>query len=98
MKASTSGTVQLHDGSTKVLRQKRLTGVRTSEGSKWMVSGKLGGSEDTTQESPAQDPSLSICYSLNTYNLPRHRHSQRTTSQSVCGDACTRAVMSAHIC
>ena len=32
IKASTSGIAQLHDGSTKVLRQNRLTGVRTSEG------------------------------------------------------------------
>ena len=32
IKASTSGMTQLHDGSTKVLRQKRLTVVRTSEG------------------------------------------------------------------
>ena len=30
MKASSSGIDQLHDESTKVLRQKRLTGVRTS--------------------------------------------------------------------
>ena len=33
--------------------------------------------EDTTQESPAQDPALSICYSLTTYNLPRHHHSRK---------------------
>ena len=41
--------------------------------------------EDTTQESPAQDPSLSSCYSLITYNLPRHLHNQRTTSRSLFG-------------
>ena len=28
--------------------------------------------EETPQDSPAQDPSLSICYSLTTFNLPRH--------------------------
>ena len=54
--------------------------------------------EDTTQESPAQEPSLSSCYSLATYNLPRHLHGQRTTSRSVFGDVCTQAVMLAHIC
>ena len=55
-------------------------------------------SPDTTQESPARDPSLSICSSLTTYNLPRHLHSQRTTSLSVFADACTRAGMLAHLC
>ena len=35
---------------------------------------------DTTQESPAKDPSRSICYSLVTDNLPRHLHSQQPTS------------------
>ena len=98
MKASTSGIAQLHAGDTKVLRQKRTTGVRTSEGSKWVLSGKIGGSEDTTQKNPAQDPSLTICYSLTIYDLPRHLHSQRTTSRSVFGDGCTRAVTLAHIC
>ena len=54
--------------------------------------------EDTKQESPAQDPSLSICHSLTSYNLPRHLDSQRTTSLSVFGDAYARAVMSgAHL-
>ena len=97
IKAPTSGTVQLHDG-RKVLRQKRLTGVRTSEKSKWILSGNIGGSDDTTQESPAKDPSLSICYRLPTYNIPRHLHSQRTAFRSAFGDACTRAVMLAHVC
>ena len=55
----TSGIAQLHDGDTTALRQKQLTGIRTSEGCKWILSRKIGGSEDTTQEGPAQDPSLS---------------------------------------
>ena len=32
-------------------------------------------------------------HSLTTYNLPRHLHSQLSTSLSVFGDTCTRAVM-----
>ena len=28
--------------------------------------------EDTIQESPAQDPSMSVCCRLTVYNLPRH--------------------------
>ena len=32
------------------------------KGAKWILSGQIGGSEDTTQESPAQDPSLTVCH------------------------------------
>ena len=46
--------------------------------------------EDTTQESPAQDPSLStFFYSPTTYNFPRQLHSQLTTSLPVFGDTYT---------
>ena len=47
--ALTSGTAQLYEESAKNLKRKQLTGL----------SRKIGGSEDTIQESLAQDPSLS---------------------------------------
>ena len=45
--------------------------------------------EDTVEESPAQDPSLSICYSLTATYHGTVTHSQRATSRSVFGDVCT---------
>ena len=45
--------------------------LRTSQGYKWILSRKIGGSEDTTLESPAQYPSLSI---FSTSWLPTTSH------------------------
>ena len=91
--ASTSRTAQLHEDSTKVLTRTQLT-VRekfeTSQLPKWILSRKIGGSEHTTQESPAQDPSLrTFFHSLTTCNFLLPFHSQLATSLLVSGDACT---------
>ena len=89
-----NGLVLFHLPST--LLQFRVCGLSLTRGmSRCSLSVD---SEDTTQECPVQVPSLNICYRLPTHNLPRQLHSLRTTSRSVFGDACTRAVMLAHIC
>ena len=74
----TSGIAQLHGGDTTALRQKQLTGIRTSEGCEWILSRKIGGKEDTTQESPAEDPSLSTVFSQPDYLQPPTVPSQST--------------------
>ena len=64
-----------NDGDTQVLRQNQLTSIRTSEGCECISSRKIGGSEDTTQESPAQNPSPST-FSQPDYLQPRTAPSQ----------------------
>ena len=53
----------------------------------------MGGSEDTAQESPDQDPSPRTFPSLVTYNFPRQLHSLYPISLLVFGDTCTRVVL-----
>ena len=72
--ALTSGTAQLHEESTKVLRRKQLTRsskrFRASQRRQWILSRKIGGGEDKTQESPAQDPSRRTFTQLGYLQLP----------------------------
>ena len=59
--------------STKVLKttHQQFEGkFGTSQWCKRILSRKIGGNEDITQESPAQDPSLPTAASVSTYNFP----------------------------
>ena len=64
--------------------QKRSGRLSDANGS---ATCKIGGSEDTTRESPTPDPSLRTLFRrLTTYNFSQHLHSQLITSLLVsCG-------------
>ena len=72
-----------------ILKFRGKTTHQTSARCEWILSRKLGGSEDITQTSPVQDPSWSTFHSLTALNRPRYLHGQLSTSLSVFGDVCT---------
>ena len=73
----------------RMLKFRGKTTYQTSARCEWILSRKLGGSEDITQTSPVQDPSWSTFHSLTALNRPRYLHGQLSTSLSVFGDVCT---------